>query len=433
VEVNVFYGWIMLIVLCLVYALGIGPAFYGFGVTLPSTAEALDLTRVEASIAFSLMALLLGLSGPITAVLLRKIGPRFTMVIGSLLLASGAALVALSSSFIGYVVGAGVLMGFGLGFMTVLPGTTLITTWFVRRRALAMGLFLTAGGLGGFAFAILIRSLEESTGTYRSAWWTMVVCALVAGVLILSFVRPSPASMGQFPDGVNPDEVVAEGGKVRAARNYQTPVDWQAAKAMRTVVFWLIVFCNAMFGLGLQVANSQLVAHLTSIGVVAALAASALGTMALVSALSRLLGGFIGDWVEPRFLLGGGLAGQVVGILLLLNATSTVQVYSAVAIFGAGFGFAYLSVPPLVANYFGVTAYPTLFGVVLPVGTIIGASGPLLAGAVFDATGGYGPVFIGFAIAAAVGSVVAFLFIRPPKAPEPAGEGAAAAEVPVGS
>ena len=148
-----FYGWILLPALCLVYGLAIGPAFYGFGVALPSTAEMLDLSRTEASATFSLLVLLLGLTAPLVAILMRRIGTRLTMTIGAVLLVAGAVLVAVGDSFITYLLGAGVLMGFGLGALTVLPGTSLINTWFVRRRALAMGFFLTAGGLGGFAAA----------------------------------------------------------------------------------------------------------------------------------------------------------------------------------------------------------------------------------------------------------------------------------------
>lgn len=414
-----FYGWVLLPVLCLVYALGIGPAFYGFGVALPSTAELLGLSRTEASIAFSAMALLLGLSGPLTAILMRRIGTRLTMTLGSVLLVAGAALVAVGDSFITYLLGAGVLMGIGLGFLTVLPGTALISTWFVRRRALAMGLFLTAGGVGGFASASVIQALIESAGP-RSPWWFIAGAALAAGVLALVFVRESPAAVGQLPDGA---AASGEGqATARPSRVYQSAVDWPVGQALRTPVFWLIVAGNAIFGLGLQLANSQLVAHLTSIGVLAAVAASALGTMALVSAVSRLLGGLLGDLIEPRYLLGAGLAGQVAGILLLPTATSPVQIYTAVIIFGAGYGIAYLSVPPLVANYFGAGAYPALFGIVLPVGTVVGASGPLLAGVVFDATGSYLPIFIGFAVAAAVAAVIA-PFLRPPRretAPAPA-------------
>ena len=413
-----FYGWILLPALCLVYGLAIGPAFYGFGVALPSTAEMLDLSRTEASATFSLLVLLLGLTAPLVAILMRRIGTRLTMTVGAVLLVAGAVLVAVGDSFITYLLGAGVLMGFGLGALTVLPGTSLINVWFVRRRALAMGLFLTAGGLGGFAAAAIIAPLIVSAGP-RSAWWLIAGTSLAAGVIAFVFVRESPAAMGQLPDGAEASASAdGQSAAAKPSRVYHSAVDWPVAKALRSPVFWIIVAGYTIFGLGLQLANSQIVAHLTGIGVVATLAASALGTMALVSALSRLVGGLLGDLIEPRFLLAAGLAGQVVGMLLLTTATSPVQIYSAVILFGGGYGIAYLSVPPLVANYFGAGSYPALFGIAMPVGTVIGAGGPILAGIVYDATSSYTTVFIGFAIAAAVIAVIA-PFLRPPR-PTPA-------------
>ncbi len=410
-----FYGWILVAALCVVYLLGIGPAFYGFGVALPATAEGLGLSRTEASIGFSALALLLGLSGPITAMLMRKIGIRFTVALGSVLIGIGASLVALTGSFAAYVIGA-VIMGFGVGFMTVLPLTTLISTWFARRRALAMGIFLTSGGVGGFLSANVVRSVIESTGTYRSAWWLMAGSALAGGVIALFFVRESPAAMGQYPDGIDPATETGVGEAARTSKVYQTSVDWEPAKAMRTATFWFIVLGQSTFGLGVQIVNSQLVAHLTGIGATAAVAASALGTMALLSAFARLIGGTLGDRIEPRYLLAVGLAGQLAGILFLTQATTSTLIYLFVVLFGGGYGIAYLAVPPLVANYFGPTAYASLFGVLLPVATVVGALGPIIAGAVFDATGGYGAVFVGFAALAGM-TVLTSLLARPPDAP----------------
>jgi MFS family permease len=147
-------------------------------------------------------------------------------------------------------------------------------------------------------------------------------------------------------------------------------------------------------------------------------AAGALGTMALLSAVSRLIGGPIGDRVEPRMLLAVGLIGQLAGALLLVSASDTVLVYTAVVVFGVGYGVAFVAVPSLIANYFGREAYPRLYGIRLPIATVVGAIGPVAAGLVFDAVGSYTMVFIGYAVLAGVAAVIAFL-ARPVSAPEP--------------
>lgn len=412
------YRWILLGALCLVYLFGIGPAFYGYGVVLAPTAESLGISRAQASLGYSVLALTLGLAGPLVAWLMGRIGSRWTIFIGGLIAAAGASLVATSNAYPLYLLGAGVLLGLGVAMQTVLPGTTMVTNWFARRRSLAMGIFLTAGGLGGFIAAPAISSLIAATGTYRSAWWAIAASGIVAGVIGLVFARERPEDMGLAPDGV-----VAGGGS--GSRVYQTPREWGVAAALRTPTFWMIVAASSVFGLGLQIVNSQLVAHLGGLGVTAGIAAGALGTMALLSAVSRLIGGPIGDRVEPRILLAVGLIGQLAGALLLINARETALVYTAVVVFGIGYGVAFVAVPSLIANYFGREAYPRLYGIRLPISTVVGAIGPFAAGVVFDAVGSYTMVFIGYAVLAGVAAVIAFL-ARPVPAPEILPEPAAA-------
>lgn len=415
------YRWILLGALSLVYLFGIGPAFYGFGVALPPTAEALGVSRGEASLGYSVMALTLGLAGPLVAWLMGRIGSRWTMFIGGLVAAGGAVLVATTSTYALYVLGGGLLLGLGVSMQTVVPGTTMVTNWFARRRSLAMGIFLTAGGLGGFIAAPTISGLMSSAGTYTAAWWAIAGSSLIASVIAVIFARDRPEDMGLEPDG----GAVAESVTAKPARVYQTPREWGVGAALRTPTLWLIILAAGVFGLGLQIVNSQLVAHLSGLGVAAGVAAGALGTMALLSALSRLIGGPIGDRVEPRLLLAIGLIGQLAGALLLIGASSPLLVYAAVVVFGAGYGVAYVSVPPLIANYYGREAYPKLYANVMLILTIVGASGPVVAGLVFDAVGSYTMVFIGYAVLAGVAAVGAFL-ARPVKAPEPVATSAAA-------
>ena len=64
-------------------------------------------------------------------------------------------------------------------------------------------------------------------------------------------------------------------------------------------------------------------------------------------------------------------------------------------------GFFALS-SPLVAELFGMKAHSEIFGTGLFIGQIGGAMGPVIAGHIFDVTGGY---HIAFMIAAALGVI----------------------------
>ena len=412
-----FYGWPLLAVLCVIYLLGIGPQFYGFGVVLPRMAEDMGWTRAEASLGYSLFVLSLGLVGPLVAVSIRRLGTRLTFMIGGLLTAAGAILAAFSNSVIQYYIGAGIIMGIGVAMLTIIPGTTLVTNWFLRRRSLAMAIFLTAGGLGGFIAAPAFQALMSATGTWRYPWYVMAGAGLVGGVLGLIFARERPEQMGQYPDGVAPSAAGPSETTVseqKPARVFQTRHEWQVGAALRTPTFWLIVLAGCAFGVGLNIVTSQSVAYLGDVGIPATVAASALGLVAIISTVGRLVTGGLGDRIEPRYLLAVGLLGEIIGILVLMVARSPLLVYVFVVVFGLGYGIAYVCIPALIGNYFGRQAYPSLYGIRTPISTAVGALGPILAGLAFDMTGSYATAFIGFAIFAGLG-LVAAIMARPPQ------------------
>lgn len=59
-------------------------------------------------------------------------------------------------------------------------GTTSVSTWFIRHRALALGITVAGSSLGGVVFPIMVHRLVPSIGFS----WTMRACAFV--VLALS-------------------------------------------------------------------------------------------------------------------------------------------------------------------------------------------------------------------------------------------------------
>ena len=80
-----FYGWILLAIIGLIYMICVGAGFYGLSVMMPPMIDDLGWTRAEASAGFSLMAMVLGLSGPLITTMMKKIGPRLTIIIGGVI------------------------------------------------------------------------------------------------------------------------------------------------------------------------------------------------------------------------------------------------------------------------------------------------------------------------------------------------------------
>ncbi len=83
-------------------------------------------------------------------------------------------------------------------------------------------------------------------------------------------------------------------------RIYQTKAIWTARHALRTWQFYVIAATyTAFLWCGITV-NSFAVAHIIENGFSETIAATLLSTMAFINAFSRLAGGAIGEWLEPK-------------------------------------------------------------------------------------------------------------------------------------
>ena len=411
-----FYGWKLLIALCFMYLFAMGPQIYGFVVVLPPMVEELGWSRTSAGAGVSIMMVSMGLAGPLIASGIGKFGVRPIMMLGGLIAASGALLTFFTESLAQFYLGAGVLMGIGMGMQTVLPGSQVITNWFTLKRATALGIFMAIGGVSAFLLSPLLAGLIETSGNWRLVWLTMAAGSLAASAIAFFFVVGTPQERNQNPDGLSDAEIKQLESSISTAaprKVHQTDIVWQIGAALRTPAFWFITLGTSIALYGATTVNSQLVLFLKDAGYTPIFAGSILGITGIAGIFGRVLAGVLGDRVEPRLILITGLALELLSFIVLLNASNSIMAYSFAVLFGLGFGFAFVAATTVIANYYGPTAYAVLFGVGALVGTLFSALGPILSGLSFDQLGSYQPAFYGYL---ALGSIVIILIAltRPP-------------------
>ena len=413
-----FYGWILLTALSAIYFFSVGTIFYGFSVIVPEMIRDMGWSRSQASLGFSLFGMALGLSGPVAAYLIGLFNARTVMSAGGLLASIGAFAASFMNSLMHYYVLL-CFIAFGLALLSIVPGLQLLANWFARKRALAIGIFMSMGGAGAFFAAPAISALVQATGNWRHAWLVMAVAALSGSVIALIFVRDKPEDKGTVVDGGVP--VTPSGGAATAAASpkvHQTAVSWEVRDAVRTMSFWIIILAASAVVLGHGIVNSQGVLHLRDLGISPVVAASVIGMIGMLGAGGRLFTGILGDHIDPRYLLAAGLTLELIAMVLLIFADTVVVAYAFAIIFGAGNGMAIVASPALVANYFGNRNYASLIGIRGVAVTLISAAGPFLAGLTFDRSGSYTPAFLAFAAIAMI-PVIIVLFMRPPEPKDP--------------
>lgn len=408
-----YYGWKLLGALGTIYFLSIGTVFYGFAVTLPEMTTTFGWSRSEVGFGFSLATLSMGLSGPLIAWVISRRGARFAIVLGGLVAATGAVNMFFTDALLQFYITAP-LLGIGIGLQTIIPGTQLVSDWFRKRRAIAIGLFMASGGLGRAIITPLFALIIEATGDWRLIWLIMACCTVLASFLAFLMVRNSPEDMGLRVDGVEETEQIEGQEPVSSnSKVFQTKVEWALIPAIKTSSFWMLVGCSAIAVMGGSLINSQGLLHMGDIGLDKVTAASAIGLIGFLSTGGRLVSGALGDYLEPKYLMGLGLAMLLVGMLLLTYATTPLAMYTFACIFGLGNGLAVVTTPTIMANYFGSLNYASLYAVRGLSTTFLSAIVPVTAGYVFDRFHSYNLVFLGY-VGLAAFAIVLVLLLRPP-------------------
>ena len=89
------------------------------------------------------------------------------------------------------------------------------------------------------------------------------------------------------------------------------------------------------------------------------------------------------------------------------------MLYLFAAIFGFAYGGLITLKSPMIAELFGLRSHGVILGASSVVTTIGSATGPVLAGHIFDITGSYQPFFL-LCLALSVAAIILVLFLRQP-------------------
>jgi sugar phosphate permease len=383
----VFYGWINVGILWLGYALIPAPVYYGFGSMVGPMAKGLGITLAQAGLGFTVWQLFTGLSSPIVALALNRFGSRLTIFFGAItFIIVGLLMGFLVNNFIFYCIVMG-LAGFGCALSAPMAAQTMISFWFVRKRATAMSVAMTGGGFGAMIFSPLIAKVVAGSPMWQTPWFYIAVLSAIGGLVVLVCTRNRPSDMGLLSDGDKPFEAAkSEKPILRKTRVYKTSDSWEARSAFRSRVFYLITVGGITVFYGVGSVASLGVTYFTSVGIEKVIAAAAIGLFGLMSIGGRLSSGILCDIVEPRYIYAGGFLIQAIAVAILLTASNTIITYTSSMLFGIAFGLTYICMPNLIVNYFGVKNFATINSVLMTLTLSVGSFAPFITGVIVEGT-----------------------------------------------
>ena len=403
----VWRSWVKFALVSLIFFQITASTFTSLGVALPFMVEELGWSWSNAGLGFSVLAFMVGIVGRLPSWTLQRFGIRATYGIGGAAMTTGFVLLATTTGLTQYFAGAG-FAGLGFTLCAIVPGIALINRLLPHRRSFAVGVYMMIGGLGGVAGPLMVTSVVANTGSWRMHWWLMAASIAVLAMLAILFLRVRPE---QDTDD-NESDLSAE---KHSDNVYMTKVEWPFREVMRTPQFYIIAAAMTMTLFGGVTTNSWAVTHMGNLGVAVAVAAGALSAQALVNSLSRAVGGVLATRSDPKWLLGAGLAGEIVGMIALATADSPAMIVLFAIGEGFGFGMCLFSATILLVNYYGPKESPKTMGTMHLI-TTLAMLGPFLGGYIADMAGGFSGVFHIYAAVMLV-CLIAVLFMQPPKLP----------------
>jgi MFS family permease len=382
-------GWLVVLAAYCGAMVGFGSLLvFSFSIFLKPLSGAFGWSRESVSAAFGLAALSIAVCSPPLGHLLDRYGPRRVILPCMAIFGVAFASVGLLTPHLLHLYAIFVLMGVVGNGTTQMGYSRAVSTWFDKRRGLALALMLAGVGTGSIIFPPLAQALIAAYG-WRVAYFVLGVVVLLLGIpLTALFVRERPHETVRAQTTL-PGATVSEG--------------------LRSPAFWILIATLFLSSVSMNGSITHLSALLTDRGVTAANAALAASMLGLASFIGRLVTGFLLDrFFGPRvgFCLCALSAG---GILLLARAGSSLPGIAAAMLIGLGVGAEANLTPYLLTRYFGLRAFSTLYGFTWTAYAMAGAIGPVLMGKAFDVTGSYASLLMILSVTTLAAAVLLLL------------------------
>jgi MFS family permease len=346
---------------------------HGFGLWLTPVTVDRGWSREAFAFALAVQNLAWGLAGPLTGALADRFGAFRVLLAGGVLYALGLVVMGLATSTLGFLGGAGLLLG------AAQSGTTYAVIYGVigrnvaeEKRSWAMGITAAAGSFGQFLMVPIEGGLIAAFG-WQEALFILACASLIILPLAFGLREPTrPAVPGVVHQSM--------GAALREAFGDRS----------------FLLLTAGYFVCGFQVVfiGVHLPSYLKDQGLTPAVATTALALIGLFNVFGTYSAGLLGGKFPKRFLLSGIYALRSLAIVVFILAPLTPM---SVYVFACVIGFLWLSTVPLtsglVAQIYGVRYLSMLGGFVFlshQVGSFLGV---WLGGRLYDMTGSYDVVW----------------------------------------
>lgn len=411
---EIFYGWRIVAGCFVLLFLMAGAGFYSFSIFIKPLEDDFGWSRASISLTMSIYFILSGLTGPLVGKLTQTYGPKKVMTLSALGFGTCFILISFTQTLWYFYVMYAVLAVLHSG-IAFIPVSSVLATWFTRKRGRAIGLAMVGIAAGGLVMAPLVGLITTHFG------WRVSFVSL--GVLVWSLALPvtifvikgSPTEIGLMPNGDEPskDERLHTAPEAIDASLPVEQQGWPLGAAMRTNAFkWMAAsfFLAPLAQMGVM---QHQVPLFIDAGISQAAAATALGLTAGMGGLGKVVFGRVSEILPVRYaaMLCFGL--QALGILILLNTHTLATVWVYVMIFGFAMGGVIVLLPLIVGHFFGLASFGVILGTLSLTQALGGSIGAITSGVIYDYLGSYHYALVAFIAVYLTATLTIFLTGKP--------------------
>jgi OFA family oxalate/formate antiporter-like MFS transporter len=354
-------------------------ATYSWSVFVKPLRDLTSLPQGTAQLPFTLFYLAFPATMLFSGMILRRLGPRRSAMIGGLLFGTGWMVASLGHQhFMFVVLGIGLLAGVGVGFAYIVP-IAVCTQWFPKQQGLVTGAAVAGFGAGAGLVSITSGWVMDAHGItpFQMFGWLGVVFLVV---------------------------VVTAGLSMEYVRGFSAKV--QRVLGIRSILkdrIFRLLYLGMVTGLA---AGFAVNANLKELSPVQAVGILAVVLFAVANALGRLGWGFLFDRMNAATAIRLNLLVQALvltGGLLVISEQFWFLAFAVVA--GFNYGGVLVLYASTCARLWGTEHVGEVYGLLFSA-NIVASPAPVLAGYCLDAFGSFVPAFLGLATLLVVGVVV---------------------------
>ena len=401
-----FYGWVV-VASCVIVSIVIFGIRYSFGVFFKSLEAEFDWTRATTSGLFAIYMILASLFAIVGGWAMDRYGPKIVVILMGIITGVSLLLTSRVDSVWQLYLSYGFLLAVGTGATYAIVMST-GSRWFHKRRATALAIIGSGGGVGTLIMAPVAAQLI-SAYDWRTCFLALAIIAWALVIPAALFLKKEPKDIGALPDGEREPTGQNENATVEVTSRH-----FSLAEALKTRSFWLFFLIWFTYSFCLHLVMTHVVPRAEDLGISPVQAAAIVSVIGALSIPSRVLIGMASDRVGRRRTGIVCALLHTVAMLWLIGSTDLWMFYLFAVIYGIAFGGIDPPIVALVGDHFGLRQVGVIMGTLI-LGWGLGAAlGPYLTGLIFDISNSY---TVAFLIGALV-MVVAALFIFWLKAPK---------------